>query len=140
MTGPLTIPDDLLYLVTTDRVGAVSWARTDGTVVSHLMWIDWDGEHLLTSSPIGSIKGQHARRNGQVSVVAVDRDDPWRFVNMRGRVTDIVPDENLEFIDKMSVRYTGQPYYRRGFEREIFVITPDHVSLGRGGRARKPST
>ncbi len=61
MSGPLTIPDDLMDLVTTDRIGAVSWARPDGTVVTHLMWIDWDGEHLLTSSPVGSVKGQHAR-------------------------------------------------------------------------------
>jgi PPOX class probable F420-dependent enzyme len=138
VAGSLTIPDDLLDLVTTDRIGAVSWARTDGTVVTHLMWIDWDGEHLLTSSPIGSVKGQHARRSGHVSVVAVDRDDPWRFVNMRGRVADIVPDDDLEFIDKMSLRYTGQPYFRRGFEREIFVIKPDHISIGRGGWARRP--
>ena len=140
MSGSLTIPDDLLDLVTTDRVGAVAWVRSDGTVVTHLMWIDWDREHLLTSSPIGYRKGQHARRDGNVSVVAVDRDDPWRFVNIRGRVTDIVPDEDLQFIDKMSVRYTGQPYFRRGFEREIFVITPDHIHVGRGGWARRPTS
>jgi PPOX class probable F420-dependent enzyme len=132
-----TIPDDLLELVTTDRIGSVSWVRADGSIATHLMWIDWDGEHILTSSPVASVKGQHARRDGHVSVSAVDRDDPWRYVIVRGHVTDIQPDDDLAFIDKMSLRYTGSPYYRRGFEREIFIITPDHISIGRGGWARR---
>ena len=75
MAGETTVPDDLLDLVTTDRIGHVSWSRADGTVVTHLMWIDWDGDHILTSSPVGSVKGQHARVNGHVSVSVVDRDD-----------------------------------------------------------------
>jgi PPOX class probable F420-dependent enzyme len=134
-----TIPDDLLDLVSSDRVGSVSFVRRDGSIATHLMWIDWDGEHLLTSSPVGSVKGTHARRDGQVSVSVYDRDDPWRFVILRGRVTDIIPDHGLAFIDKMSMRYTGSPYMRRGFEREIFEITPDHMRIGRGGWARKRS-
>ena len=137
MTSAHTIPDDLLDLVSTDRIGHVSFIRPDGRPVTHLMWIDWDGEHILTSSPLGSVKGQHARRNPQVAVSTVDRDDPWRFVIISGHVSDIIPDENLVFIDKMSVRYTGRPYYRRGYEREIFVITPDHIRVGRGGWVRR---
>jgi len=37
----------------------------------------------------------------------------------------------------MSLRYAGSAYMRRGFEREIFVISPDHISIGRGGWARR---
>jgi len=86
---------------------------------------------------VGSVKGQHVRRDPHVSVSSVDSDDPWRYVIVRGRETDIVPDEDLAFIDKMSLRYTGSSYMRRGFEREIFVITPDHIRVGRGGWARR---
>jgi PPOX class probable F420-dependent enzyme len=137
MTDTLIIPDDLLDLVTTDRPGHVSSIRPDGGIATHLMWIDWDGEHVLTSSPVGSRKGRNWRHNPQASVSVVDRDDAWRLVIVRGRVTDILPDEELAFIDKMSMRYTGSPYIRRGFEREIFVITPDHIRVGRGGWAPK---
>ena len=139
MSKIATIPDDLLDLVTTDRIGHVSFVRPDLSAVTHLMWIDWDGQHILTSSPIGSVKGRHVRLNPHVSVSTVDRDDPWRYVIVRGRVTEIRPDENLVFIDKMSLRYTGVPYFRRNFEREVFVITPDHIRIGRGGWARRRS-
>jgi PPOX class probable F420-dependent enzyme len=128
------IPDDLVDLVTTDRLGHVSAVRGDGGIATYLMWIDWDGEHVLTSSQVGSRKGAHWRSDPQAAVSAVDADDPWRFVIVRGRVTNIRPDEGLAFIDKMSERYTGGPYRFRGAEREIFEITPDHVTASRGRR------
>ena len=53
---------------------------------------------------------------------------PWP----RG-VIETRPDEGLAFIDRMSMRYTGQPYRFRGADREIFVIDPDHV-IASGGR------
>ena len=128
------VPDDLVDLVTTDRIGHVSAVRDDGGIATYLMWIDWDGEHVLTSSMVGSRKGAHWRRNPQAALSVVDADDPWRFAIVRGRVTDIYPDVGLAFIDKMSERYTGGPYRFRGSEREIFVITPNHVTASRGRR------
>ena len=130
------IPDDLVDLLRTDRPGHVSALRDDGSIATYLMWIDWDGEHLLTSSPLGSRKGVHWRRDPHVGVSVVDRDDQWRYVILRGRVTDIRPDTDLAFIDKMSMRYTGKHYSWRDSEREVFEITPDYIraSAGRGGR------
>jgi PPOX class probable F420-dependent enzyme len=127
------IPDDLVDLLTTDRVGHVASIRPDGSIATHIMWIDYDGEQVLTSSMVGSRKGRNWRRNPQVGVSVVDRDDPFRFLAIRGNVTDIRPDTGLAFIDKLSRRYLGTDYARRQFEREIFVITPDHV-WGAGGR------
>lgn len=134
------VPDDLVDLLTTDRVGHVSAIRVDGSIASYLMWIDWDGEHVLTSSPVGSRKGRNWRRDPHVSVSVVDAADPWRFVIVRGRVTDFRRDEGLAFIDRMSLRYTGSPYRWRDTPREVFVITPEHVRVSRGRRGeRRPS-
>jgi hypothetical protein len=126
------VPEDLADLFDSDIVGHVAALRADGSIAAYLMWVDWDGEHVLTSSPVGSRKGANWRRDPQASVTVVDAADPWRFVVVRGRVIDIRPDEGLAFIDRMSLRYTGAPYRRRGYEREIFEITPDHVRASRG--------
>lgn len=131
----LTIPDELAYLLTSDHIGHVSAVRADGAIVTNLMWIDWDGAHVLTSSPVGSRKGAHWRANPQASVSVVDHADDWRHVIVRGRVTDIRPDTDLEFIDRMALRYTGAAYRRRDVAREIFVIAPEHIALSRGGWA-----
>jgi PPOX class probable F420-dependent enzyme len=129
-----SIPPELIDLLTTNAIGHVAAKRRDGSIATYLMWIDWDGEHVLTSSPVGSRKGAHWRRDPAVSISVVDRSNDWRSVIIRGRVVDIRPDEGLAFIDTMSQRYTGQPYRFRERPREVFVIEPIFVraSTGRG--------
>ena len=62
-----------------------------------------------------------------VTVSVADKTNDWRFLIIRGQVVGTRPDEGLAFIDKMSQRYTGQPYRFRERPREIFLIKPDHV-------------
>ncbi len=129
-----SIPEDLTDLLTTNVLGHVVALRRDGTMAVYLMWVDYDGEHVLTSSMVGSRKAANWRRDPKVAISVVDREDDWRFLIIRGRVVEVRPDEGLAFIDKMSMRYTGQPYRMRDRPREIFVIEPDHVRASRGRR------
>jgi len=131
---PAAIPEDLLDLLTTNVLGHVSAIRRDGGMAHYLMWVDSDGEHVLTSSMVGSRKAANWRRDSHVTVSVVDKADDWRFLIIRGRLIQTRPDEGLAFIDKMSMRYTGQPYRFRERPREVFFIMPDHVIASRGRR------
>lgn len=122
-----TIPDSLLDLLTTDHIGHLATMRSDGALAPSMVWIDWDGEHILTSSPVGSRKGIHTRQSGRVALSVVDHHDPFRYLQIRGHVSAIRPDEGLAFIDRMSMRYLGRPYENRSEVREIFAIIVDHV-------------
>ncbi|MFI5255159.1 MAG: pyridoxamine 5'-phosphate oxidase family protein [Candidatus Limnocylindrales bacterium] len=126
------IPDDLAYLLRTNVPAHVTLAKADGSLVTHVMWVDYDGEHILTSSPTGSYKSRALRRRPNVAISVVDPADPWRRLSVSAHVTEIHDDEQLAFINRMSQRYVGAPYQRPG-AREIFVITPDLVRsfLGR---------
>ncbi len=46
-------------------------------------------------------------------------------------MAEIVPDEGLEFIDRMSHKYTGRDYEIRA-PRENFVITIDRIASSTG--------
>jgi PPOX class probable F420-dependent enzyme len=133
MENQTTVPDELVDLLTTNILGHVSAVTPSGRIATNVMWVDYDGEHVLTSSPMGSRKGRNWRQNPQASVSVLDRENPWRWVEVSGRVTEIHPDEGLAFINKMSQRYTGRPYSRPG-DREVFVITPDRVRAAGGRR------
>jgi Pyridoxamine 5'-phosphate oxidase len=130
---PVTIPDDLEDLVTSDVPGHLTAVAGDGSLVTHVVWMDFDGEHLLTSSPKGSYKGLALRKRPQVAVSLVDPEDPWRRLSITGHVVDVHDDEGLAFTNRMSQRYVGSPYPRPG-EREIFVIALDKVRAFRGRR------
>jgi PPOX class probable F420-dependent enzyme len=127
------IPEELAYLLRTNVVAHVSVAEADGSIVTHVMWLDFDGEHILTSSPKASYKSRALRLRPQVAISVVDPADPWRRLSISGRVTEIHDDEGLAFINKLSQRYVGTPYPRPG-AREIFVITPDRVRAFTGRR------
>jgi PPOX class probable F420-dependent enzyme len=123
---PVPIPPSLVDLLTTRFLAHLTTIGGDGSLVSHLVWIDDDGQHVLTSSPKGSYKGRNVRARPQVAVSVADPDNPGRVLSISGRVTGIRDDDGLAFINRMAQRHNGRPYWRSG-EREIFEITPDRV-------------
>jgi len=127
------IPESLAYLLRSNVLAHVSLAEADGSLVTHVMWVDYDGEHILTSSPTASYKSRALRARPQVAISVVDPADPWRRLSVSGRVTAIRDDEGLAFINAMSRRYVGAPYPRLD-PREVFVITPDRVRAFEGRR------
>lgn len=124
---PAEIPASLRDLLTTDVLASIATVRPDGAPAIAHVWVDHVDGQVLTSAPLGSRKGRNVRFNDQVAVMVVDRTNPWRYLQMRGRVVEIRPDVDLAFIDRMSLRYRGQPYADRVHEREVFVIDIDHV-------------
>jgi PPOX class probable F420-dependent enzyme len=127
------IPETLSDLLRTNVPAHVTLTKDDGSLVTHVMWVDFDGQLVLTSSPSASYKSRAFRKRPQVAVSLVDPKNPWRRLSISGRVTAIRDDEGLTFINMLSQRYTGGPYQRTG-PREIFTITPDKVRAFEGRR------
>jgi len=127
-----TIPDDLAYLLKSKVVATVAALRPDGAIAQYQMWVDYDGEHVLVSSTVGTRKSSHWARDPRVTLTVVDQADPWRFLVIRGHVEEVRPDVDLAHIDEVSQRYVGAPYRRRDREREIFVIEPESVQARYG--------
>lgn len=133
---PLTkIPDELRDLFEEPALAHVSYLNGRGQIVTFPMWVDLDGDQLLVSSPVGSRKGKSFRERDKVSVSVVSTKNPWHWVSVSGRVTDIQPDNNLAFIDRMAQKYVGSSYERRT-PREIFTIAVDRVSPSRSWGSR----
>ncbi len=127
------IPEELTHLLRTNVPAHVSLTEADGSLVTHVMWVDYDGEHILTSSPTESYKSRALRQRPNVAVSVIDPADPWRRLSISGRVAEIREDVGLAFINELSRRYVGAPYPRTA-PREIFVITPDKVRAFMGRR------
>lgn len=130
--SPNLLPANLIDLVTSDVLGHVTTVTPSGHLNAHVMWIDAEDGRILTSSRVGSAKGRAWRGDPRASVSVVDKANPWRWIEINGRVVEIRPDTNLAFIDKLSWRYTGRDYRMRDMEREIFVIEPERVRSSEG--------
>lgn len=128
------VPAELVDLLTGSTLGHVTVVTPKGVLATHIMWIDYEDGHVLTSSRVGSAKGRALRADPRIAVSVVDRANPWRWVSISGRVVEVRPDTDLAFIDKLSRRYTGRDYMMRTMEREIFAIEPERIrsATGRG--------
>ena len=124
--APSAIPAELVDLFAEPALAHISYIGDKGQIVTFPLWVDFDGRHLVTSSPVGSKKGAAWRARPQAAVSIVSTKSPWHWLTVSGRVVDIRPDEGLLFINKMSQKYTGSAYGRNG-ARETFFIEVDSV-------------
>jgi PPOX class probable F420-dependent enzyme len=122
-----SVPDAMRDLFNEPALAHVSYLNDAGQIVTFPMWVDFDGTNITVGSPVGSRKGQAVRQRPQVAVSIVSTRNPFHWLSVSGRVVDIQPDADLAWIDRMSVKYVGQPYQRRD-PREVFTIEIDRVS------------
>jgi len=114
-----------------------------GQPMTHVMWVDCDGEFLLINTETHRAKFRNVQRNPRVTVTIWDRDDPYRYVEVRGRVVDTVRGVVArEHIDELSMRYVNHPYPADKIgERVILKIRADRQrEKVLGGEAPPPST
>jgi hypothetical protein len=67
-----------------------------------------------------------------VALAISDPDNPYRYLEVRGRVAEITEDGASEHIDRMAKKYLGldqYPYRAPGEVRVLYRIEPLHVTF-----------
>lgn len=100
------------------------------------VWVDHDGTHVLINTAEGRQKPRNLQRDPRVAISVVDRNDPYRYAQIRGRVVEITREGAFEHISKLSEKYTGRSAYprREGEQRIIVKVLPEHVQDRTAGR------
>jgi len=108
---------------------ALTTLGPDGAPSTHVMWVDADGDHVLLNTEVHRQKYKNVQRDPRVAVTIIDRADPYRYVEVRGRVVGTVAgDEARAHIDRLSQKYTGGLYTNPiGSERVILRVEPERV-------------
>ena len=103
----------------------------DGTPHTTPIWFNTDGEHILINSTRGRVKDRNMRENPNVALCIVDPENPYRYLQVRGKVVQITEEGARNHIDVLAGKYTGVPDYQGmgpGMVRVIYKIEPEHVS------------
>ena len=128
------IPDSHTDLLDKKSFAHLSSLGPSGEPQSHPVWYHAADGQLLISTGTDRQKYRNIQRDPRVSVSILDPDDPYRYLEVRGRVVEIEPDTQKAFLDQLARKYLGQDTYpyeeRRGVERVILHIQPDHVVAG----------
>jgi PPOX class probable F420-dependent enzyme len=99
----------------------------DGRPQTHIMWVDATDDQLLVNTEVERQKFRNIQRDPRVTVTVFDRDNPYHYAEVRGRVTEtVVGEEARHHLESLSQKYHGTPYQNPiGSERVILRITPD---------------
>jgi PPOX class probable F420-dependent enzyme len=95
------------------------------------VWFGWDGERLRFSQTTTRQKYRNLQSEPRVALSIVDPSNPFRYIELRGRVIEVEPDPDFAFINSMAKKYLGQdtyPWNRPGDERVVIVVEPEHTS------------
>jgi PPOX class probable F420-dependent enzyme len=94
--------------------------------------VDLDGDKVIFNSAKGRQKDRNVRRDPRVAISIVDPENPYRYLEIRGRVAEITEQGAEEHIDKMAKKYLGvdkYPYRQPGEVRVIYKIQPEHTTM-----------
>ncbi len=84
----------------------------------------------MINSAVGRVKDRNMRRDPHVSLVILDPKNPYRYLQIRGKVVEITTEGAREHIDALAKKYRGVDKYENLNPNEIRVtykILPDHI-------------
>jgi PPOX class probable F420-dependent enzyme len=132
---PVPIPENFRDLFERPVVVTLVTVMPDGQPQATPVWCSYDGSHILINTARGRQKDRNMQANAKVTILAMDPDNPYRYLEVRGTVDAITEDGALEHINALSKKYRGnEDYYAnmphlRGKEtRVIYKIAPQKVN------------
>lgn len=101
----------------------------DGSPQTQVMWVGADDDHVLINTEVHRAKYRNVQGDARVVVTIWDRESPYRYAEVRGRVVGEVRGQPArDHIDALSRRYRGADYGTQiQSERVILQIAPDRV-------------
>jgi PPOX class probable F420-dependent enzyme len=127
------VPAEYLDLLTGKKAFAnLATLMPDGRPQVTPVWFDYDGQFVTVNSARGRQKDKNMRRDPRVALAILDPDNPYRYVEVRGRVVEVTEQGAPESIDRLAKKYLGvdkYPYAQPGEVRVIYRIVPERVNV-----------
>ena len=120
------LPDDVRALFEGANYAHLATVLPSGAPHSVPVWTGIEGEHVVFFTQPASRKARNLARDPRVAFSITDHDQPYRMAQVRGKVVRTVEgDEALEIIDRLAVKYTGDPFPMRS--GVVFLIEVEKV-------------
>jgi len=124
------IPAELKDLFEKKAFAHLATLMPDGQPQTTPVWIDYDGRNVLINTALGRQKVGNLEHDPRVALSIVDPDNPYRYLEVRGRVVETTTSGADDHIDQLSERYLERKYPFRapGEQRVILKVRPEHVT------------
>ncbi len=128
---PEQIPANFTDLFDKRAFGQLATLMPSGWPQVTPVWVDYDGTYVIFNSARGRQKDRNVRRDPRVAITVVDPDNPYRYLEVRGRVAEITEQGADAHIDRLAKKYLGvdtYPYRKSDEVRVMYKVKPERTS------------
>src|SRR5439155_20374913 len=98
---PEAIPEKYRDLFIKRAFASLGTVMPDGRPQVTPVWVDLESVQVLINSAKGGQKDRNLRRDPRVALAIIHPDNPYRYLEIRGRVSEITEDGAEPHIDEM---------------------------------------
>ncbi len=110
-SGPL--PAELSEFLAKPNPCVIATLNPDGHPNTVATWYLWEDGRVLVNMDASRARLTNIRRDPRVSLTVLDEASWYNHVSLRGQVVELVEDDDLADIDRLSTHYMGSPYSDR---------------------------
>lgn len=123
----VAIPDKFHDLLTAKpAVAVLATIMPDNSPQATPVWFDYQDGRLRINTAAGRRKQRNLDDNPRVAVVIPDPENPYRYIQLRGRVagkiTGPAADQHIDRLARKYLNLDQYPYRRQGETRIIYEI------------------
>src|SRR5215469_5798593 len=125
------IPDNYMDLLQKKAIANLATIMPDGTPQVTPVWVDYVGGMGRMNTAKGRVKARNLKPGARVAMSITDPDNPYRYVQIRGRVASAEENGADAHIDSLTKKYLDKdkyPFRQPGEVRIIYEIEPLAVS------------
>ncbi len=122
---PSVIPESHRDLFKKKAFANLATLMPDGSPQVTPVWVDAEGDIVLINSAKGRRKDLNMRSRPKVALSMQDPDNPYRYLEIRGKVVETTEKGADDHIDKLAKKYIGldkYPYRQKGEVRVIYKV------------------
>ena len=115
----------------TKAYASIATIGPDGQPQNNPVWFDAQDGKILFSQTTTRQKLKNLKRDPRIAISIMDPENPYRYLEIRGKVVKVEPDPDKAFIDRMAQKYLGEqkyPWSQPGDERVVVVVEPRHTT------------
>jgi len=104
------IPTQVKTFLDKPHFAVLATQSPSGRVQATPVWFMLADGHILINTSAGRTKLKNMEANHGVALAILDRENPYKYVQIQGKVVKFDRESGAKDIDRLSQRYHGRPY------------------------------
>ena len=119
------VPREVDAFLAKPNPAVVATVSPGGAPHTSATWYDWEDGRVLLNMDESRLRLRYMRANPAVALTVLGEDDWYAQVTLLGRIVSFEDDPDLAGIDRLALRYTGNPFGSRNAVRVSAWMQPE---------------